>query len=69
MILALFLIVFRFIRLIIIHFLNNRETVSEREYTVGDVIIKKVTAEKDLGVTVDKDFLFPYWLNLDYLYL
>ena len=35
--------------------LNNRETVSEGENTVGDVTMKKVTAEKDLGVTVDKD--------------
>eukprot|EP00112_Aurelia_sp_Birch-Aquarium-sp1_P026644 Seg96.8 transcript_id=Seg96.8/GoldUCD/mRNA.D3Y31 product="putative RNA-directed DNA polymerase from transposon BS" protein_id=Seg96.8/GoldUCD/D3Y31 len=38
--------------------LNNKETVSKREYTVGDVIIKKVTAEKNLGVTVDKDLKF-----------
>ena len=38
--------------------LNNRETASEQEYTVGGVKVKKVTAEKDLGVTVDSDLKF-----------
>ena len=32
--------------------LNDRETVSGQEYILGDVKMKEVSAEKDLGVTV-----------------
>ncbi len=38
--------------------LYDRETVSDHEYRVGNVNMKKVSAEKDFGVIVDKDLRF-----------